>query len=233
MEVKSIFNSSFGTIDSISVAIARPDRRKNQQHIGFLYLDSDNKLSFLHLAWHFSLRKDIPNEKYLWLDIPLDPINKTHLATVCELIYESNQCGIPYGICIDGTGFAKDGTFTSTENYSGLTCATFVIQVLHSQGFYIIDFEKWKHKKADKRWQKQIIQTLQKFASKEHIQYQHKKLQEGAARFKPEYVAVASSLANPPHGADALKKPASNLLNLIKEHADSLVQKKSPSKNKR
>ncbi|MGJ0430616.1 hypothetical protein [Methylobacter sp.] len=227
MEVKSIFNSSFEKIDSVSIGICRPKKRLNQQHIGLLYRDANNDLCLLHLAWHLDLRKNNPDIRYLWLDIHLDPINKIHLATICEMIYESNQEGIPYGICIDGTGLSKDGVFSSDENYAGLTCATFVIQVLHSQGIYIIDLEKWKHKKADKCWQLQILQNLQNIASKEHIQYQRKKIQEGAARFKPEEVAVAASLPNRPHGPDALKKPANKLLNLIIEHTEKIANLKN------
>lgn len=221
MVIKSVFNDSFENIDTVCVAICRPKRKLNQQHIGLLYVGGEGKLSFLHLAWHYQLIKEAPKEKYLWMDISLDPINKMHLATVCELIYDSNQnSSIPYGICIDGTGFAKDGKFTAEENYAGLTCATFVIQVFHSQGFQIIDFEKWKHRKADKCWQMQIIQNLKNRASEEHIQYQRRKILEGAARFKPEEVAIAASLPNPPHGSEELKKPANILLNSIIDHAN-------------
>jgi len=224
MVIKSVFNDSFENIDTFCIAICRPKRKLNQQHIGILYVDSNNKTSFLHLAWHCLLIKEDPKEKYLWLDVSLDPINKIHLATICELIYDSNQSGgIPYGICIDDTGFAKDGKFTAEENYAGLTCATFVIQVFHSQGFQIIDFEKWKYRKADKCWQMQIIQNLMQQASKEHIQYQRKKIQVGAARFKPEEVAVATSLPNPPHGSEELKKPANILLNTIIDHSNKFA----------
>lgn len=222
MKVHSVFNSSFDDIDTICVAIGRPRSHLNQQHIGLLYINALSKVKFLHLAWHFDLKNDDPTNKYLWLDINLDPLNKAHLAAVCEMVYESNKEGIPYGICMDGSGFTKDGKYTADQIYAGLTCATFVIQVFHSQGFYIVDIPKWSHKQADKTWQLQIIQALRAYAPEEHIQYQLKKIQDGSARFKPEEVAVAASLPNQPHAPETLKEPASILLNVIKEHSDNV-----------
>ena len=223
MKVNSFFNASYEDIDTICVAIGRPRHNLNQQHIGFVYIDADSQTKFLHLAWHFDLRKDDLSNKYLWLDLNLDPLNKVHLATVCEMVYESNAEGIPYGICVDGSGFAKNGKYTASQIYSGLTCATFVIQVFHSQGFFIIDIPKWDHKQADKVWQRQIVQALEGLASDEHIQNQRIKIQDGAARFKPEEVAVAASFPAPPYGPDSLKEPANILLNLIADHSSTLA----------
>lgn len=222
MKANSVFNHPFSEVDSVGVAISRPKRHLNQQHIGILFLDSEKTPQLLHLAWHNELRKNSPSDKYLWLDIPLDAANKVHLATICELIYETNKEGIPYGLCIEGTGFAKDGTFTQEEHHAGLTCATFVIQVFHSQHHYIIDFDGWKHRQADKKWQRQILDALKNNsdASEEHLAYQRKKIQEGAARFKPEEVAVAAAMPNPPHGGEAVKKPANQLLNQISNYSE-------------
>ncbi len=222
MQINSIFNSSHADINGISVAIGRPDPSQNQQHIGILFIDADQSPKFLHLAWHYELRKDEPNIKYLWVDIPIDPINKIHLATVCALIFESNQNGIPYGICVDGTGFAEDGSFTSEEKFAGLTCATFVIQVFHSQSYWLVDFEKWPDRADDMTWQNQILDTLQKYASNDHIKAQREKIQKGAARFRPEEVAAAAGLPNQPHGLDDLLESANEILGAVITHAKRL-----------
>lgn len=222
MQIKSAFTDSYEDIETVCVAIGRPIKSQNQLHIGFYYKGADEKIKFLHLAWHYDLRKGDPDNKYLWLEIPLDPINRQHLAVVLELIYEANKNGIPYGICIDGAGFSKEGNFTAEEHYAGLTCATFVIQVLHSQKIFIIDFSKWKHRQADKKWQIQILQKLSAIAPKEHIEYQRAKILSGAARFKPEEVAVAATLPNPPHGFEEIKASASRLLNIIIEHSHKI-----------
>jgi len=225
MEVNSIFDSSFDEIDSLCVTIGRPNKNRNQQHIGLLYTDSEGETKFLHLAWHFALSNDKPDNKFIWLDIPLDPLNKIHLASMCQTIYESNQDGIPYGLCIEGTGFAKDGTFTAEEQYAGLTCATFVIRFFHSQGFSIIDLEQWNHLPDDKVWQRQILQLLEGHASKEHIDAQRIKIQKGAARFKPEVVAAAVTLPSPPHDAEHLTEPANKILAEVIKHAQKYATK--------
>ena len=232
MKVKSIFDNTFDEINGVSVAIGRLDKRRRQQHTGIYYRSSNGTPKFLHLAWHYKLRNEEPQDEYLWLDSILDPINQTHLATICQLIFDSNVDGIPYGICIEGTDFARNGKFTAEEQHAGLTCATFVIQVFHSQGFRIIDFDKWKHRQSDKKWQRQILQTLELGVArgkvlKEHIRDQRKKMQEGAARFKPEEAAVAIALPNPPHGVEALKIPANKLLTLIISHADKITKLRS------
>jgi len=223
MQINSEFNSSFANVDGVGIVIGRPNSQQNQQHIGVLFIDADLEPKFLHLAWHYDLRKDNPCPKYLWLDIPLDPINKIHLATVCALIFKSNQDGIPYGICIEGTGFAEDGSFTAEEQLSGLTCATFVIQVFHSQKLWIIDFEKWGFRGDDKLWQNNILDSLQNKAPADYINNQRQKIQKGAARFRPEEVAAAATLPNQPHGLDTLIEQSSEILKAVISHAEKIA----------
>lgn len=224
MNINSTFNSSFDSIDSICIAIGRPDSRRKQQHIGFLFIDENFDVQFLHLAWHCNLIKEPPKKNYIWLDIPLDPFNKVHLATVCASVFKSNKDGksIPYGICIDETGFSKDGSFITHEKHAGLTCASFVIQVFHSQDYPIIDLERWEHREEDKSWQTNILQLLSKYVSSDYLNYQYRKVKQGTVRFKPEEVAAAAALPNPPHGFAELQEPARKILNLIIEHTKQI-----------
>jgi len=225
MDVNSVFNNSFANVDGIAVALSRPKKRLNQQHVGVLYKDTNNTTQLLHQAWHCDLRKEPPNDKYIWLDVPLDPINKIHLATVCEMIFQANKSGIPYGLCVDGTGFAIDGSFDANDHNDGLTCATFVIQVFHSQGIIIIDLDGWKHRKADKKWQNQILQNLKAYptTTDAFIEHQKSKILAGSARFKPEEVAAAASKpVPPPHTPESIQKEASQLLNIVIKHTSAL-----------
>lgn len=216
---------SIDNIEGICIAIGRPDSRQKQQHIGFLFMDEDLEIKFLHLAWHFDLRKESPNKKYLWLDIPLDNLNKIHLATVCASIFRSSQdrSPIPYGICIDGTSFSKDGNFISHEKHGGLTCATFVIQVFHSQDYPIIDFENWEYREEDRNWQIKILSLLKEHIDSDYLNAQYKKCEESIFRFKPEEVAAAATLPSPPHGLKALEKPAQQILDSIIEHTEKMA----------
>lgn len=221
MDIKSAFNSSFDQIDTVCLAIARLDVNREQQHTGLLYFDGD-KVNLLHLAWHNDLRKDDPDKNYLWLEIPLDSINKIHFATYCAMIYENNEKGIPYGLSIEGSNFSEDGNFIQNEPHVGLTCATFVIRVFHAQGFDIIDFEKWPSRVEDKKWQIGIINFLKRYVSHEYFEAQYEKILSGVARFKPEEVAVAGSLKNPPFGSEEIKEHAKVLLESVISHADKI-----------
>ena len=232
MQVNSVYNNSISNIKSIVVGIYRPNPEETQQHIGLIYFDGE-KQSILHQRWHCLPLKDNVDEKYLWLDISLDDINKLHLAAFCEAIHQKNPEGIPYGIGVDGF-FSSEGKFESNEDYAGFTCATFVMQVFHSQGFKIIDLDKWKPRKTDKNWQMYILLKLEKWAKdnnifekiKDHISFQRKKAEAKIARFKPEEVAVAAYLPSPPHGSDDVKKQASTLLNHLTEHTKRLNKNK-------
>ncbi|MCX7087054.1 MAG: hypothetical protein NTV00_03260 [Methylococcales bacterium] len=217
MQINSAYDNPFTNVDSIGIAIGRPDFQRDQQHIGILFIDQDQLPKCLHLAWHFDLRKDTPNpKKYLWLNVPIDPINKIHLATVCELIFQSNIDRIPYGISMEGTGFSEDGTFITEHKFAGLTCATFVIQVFHSQGYKIVDVENWCERDDDKVWQSSILRCLEEGgASAEHVEFQRQQIPKGAARFRPEEVAAAASLPGQPYGLEHIIEPAKQILDAI------------------
>lgn len=220
------FNNSFNDVDGVGVAIARPDSRYEQQHIGLLFIDADGQPKFLHLAWHYQLNKDSPDDNYLWLDTALDSINKVHLATFCASIFESNPNGIPYGVCIDGASFSEEGFFIAEEKYAGMTCATFVINVFHSQGFLIIDSEKWAVRENDIIWQEKILEILDKhLKDKDYIDAQKQRIKQGdVARFRPEEVAIAAALSNAPHGLDTLEEPAKELLNAIIKYTEAIAK---------
>ena len=214
MEIKSRLESSIDDIDTVCVAVARPNKDLKQQHIGFFYFDGD-MVNFLHLAKHNKLVNESPDDKYLWLDISLDPINKIHFATYCATVYEQNKMGIPYGFDLDGTDFSEDGHFLKKNQYMGLTCGSFVVQVFRAQGYEIIDLNNWPSRQEDKTWQELILSILRKYVSMEYFNYQDDKIKEGIARFKPEEVAVAATLPNPPYGLDEIKKEVAVLFNKI------------------
>lgn len=223
MDIKSVFNSSSDQIDTVCLAIARLDINRDQQHTGLMYFDGDD-VNFLHLACHNDLRKDAPDKNYLWLEIPLDPINKMHFATYCAMIYDNNESGIPYGLSIDGSSFSEDGNFIPNEPHAGLTCATFVIRVFHAQGFKIINFEKWPSREEDKKWQIEIINflILKSNAPPKYFDSQYEKILSGVARFKPEEVVVAGALKNPPFGSEEIKEHAKILLESVISHAHKI-----------
>jgi hypothetical protein len=224
MEIKSSFNSTPEDIDSICVAICSAG--PNQRHAGILYRDTNEEVKLLHLAWHDSLKNEPFLDDFLWLDIPLDSLNKQHMALVCEMIFEENAEKIPYGLGIDDCSFNDAGRFVPMEDHAGLTCATFVVKVFHDQNFLFIDVDGWKHRTSDKTWQIQILQYLEHKTSPalthKYLDYHRKKIEQGSARFRPEEVVVARALEAPPHCAESVKEPSKELLIKVQEHFDEL-----------
>lgn len=220
MDFAKILRQSRGDIEKLGIAIRIVS--DDQLHTGIVYSNSRNQLHFLDLAWHYIMRDRPLPDNYLAYGSALDVLNQTHMATFCQLVVESNPDGIPYGICIEGTGFARDGTFTQEENFAGLTCATFVIQMFYSQGFKIIDIENWPQREDDEAWQTHIIEQLNTHiqARQEEgaqIHYQKDRIQEGAARFRPDEVCAAVILPNPPHSAELLEVPAELIVEQVRE----------------
>jgi len=215
-------------IENLGVAIARPVPQSEQFHTGIVYRDSNDQIMLLHLAWHYKLCNQPLPAEYLAFNSVLDELNQIHLAAFCQTVAEQNPKGIPYGICIDGTGFSESGKFTLIEDFAGLTCATFVLQIFHSQGYILIDLDNWKIRDSDTQWQQQIIQKLETYLAgidkkDELLEYQNRKISEGASRFRPEEICAAVVLPNPPHNCDSLEEMASQIVSSLTCHIESLA----------
>jgi hypothetical protein len=236
MKINSVFDSSIENLDIVGIGIQSVSSNNNEQHVGVLYRNNDNKIKLLHLAFHKLLREDDFSDQFLWVDISLDKANKMHFATICQLIINSNQNGIPYGLGVDDSKFGNQGQFTPAGEFAGLTCATFIMQLFHSQGFYIVDIEKWKKRKSDKKWQIQIMQRVEKYIkdkgltkpyTSDFINYQKRLIRNGSARYKPEEVTAAAALENPPHDFHSIRPHANQILNQLNEHNKQLANNRA------
>lgn len=182
--------------DPISVVIGRPDPTKNYQHIGFLYLNEENRPKFLHLQWHETLRNDPPNPHYQVLPIDLEAFEKVHLAAYCSLVHAKNGKNLPYNLAMDDSHFDESGTFHTEKSHSGLTCATFVLKIFSAQGYPLIDPTSWKTARQDKKWQLGMVEYLKEHTtiSKAYLEELTIQIKYGLARFKPEEIAASIAL---------------------------------------
>jgi hypothetical protein len=189
---------------------------ENQRHIGFLFLNTDEEVKLLHLASHLYLVYSIAeeNDKKLWVDVPLNQPNVNHFKLFLESIFEQNGQDIPYGIGTDGLQFSEDGSLVA-EPYAGFTCATFVMEVFHSQGYILIDTSEWPQRLEDQVWQEKILNILRRYYTDECFSYQ--KLLVGALRFKPEEVMAAGGSQNRPMNFESIQEPANELLEKLYE----------------
>ncbi|WP_028468699.1 hypothetical protein [Neptunomonas japonica] len=226
MDFYSCFDSDPQDIDLFCIAIGRPDRSRKQQHIGIYYTSATGDTKFLHQPFHYHALESDPEDKYLWLDVPLDADNKMHMATFCAMVAEENPKGIAYSICHKGTSFTKTGKFHTESQFAGLTCATFVMQIFESQVLPIIDVKNWKHIPSDKDWQNQILQVLVKYGGVEkdsdYYLFQKKRLADGVARFKPEAVAAAAVSPDAPHSPSDILDCSNEILEAAIAHSNKV-----------
>jgi|WetSurSiteA1Bulk_404760.scaffolds.fasta_scaffold00007_22 hypothetical protein len=178
----------------------------NQRHIGVLFRkDKNNPPKLLHLAFHSRLQCDEPIEyasKFFWLHCPsLSEDEQLQLAVWFETIFAVNGSNIPYGLAYSSSGyFDQNGKFIQTNENIGLTCATFVMALFEDFDLPIIDTESWMSRDDDKKWQKKIIECMEKdmkkyphLYSNTHIETQISNIGV-AVRFRPEEVAVSANI---------------------------------------
>jgi hypothetical protein len=185
------------------VGLAIRETSPHQRHIGILYLDSASKeILFLHLAWHFDLRHETPNDTYLWVDPALPARRLVQVAAVCRQVWRANgQARIPYGFgpshaCLD----QESGKYLFGPTGFGLTCATFVFAVFTRAGLELAHYATWPlDRPGDRDWQNAIVDELRKrsTATDEHIHAVENDIGT-MARFRPEEVAGAAIAASIP-----------------------------------
>lgn len=222
MEVKRVPTHLHSDIENVCLTIAQVS--PGQQHIGFLFYSLINeKVKFLHLAWHERLQYDNPPPpKYIWVDIPFDdPYNQENFQLFLDTIFDLNGTGINYGISIDGIEINTDGSLLLESKHAGLTCATFVMRALHAQGYDVVDLDNWEHRVEDIVWQEDILKNLLYYATPEYIESQ--KTQIGTIRFKPEEIAVATISDNRPLNTEDAYEPSQALLKILVEHNKTLL----------
>jgi hypothetical protein len=205
-----------------SAAIAVREIDPQQRHIGLLYSDNGlNRVSFLHLAWHFDLRCEAPRTEYFWVDPAIPTPRLVQLAAVCRLVWRANGKGrIPYGFgppadCLDST----TGEYLFGPAGSGLTCATFVLAAFRRAGLPLLRYETWPIGRAgDSEWQTRIVAALASTPGTitEHADAVRRDVGT-TVRFRPEEVAGAATVATIPVDFAVAEAHAAQLLLRLRE----------------
>lgn len=180
------------------LAVAIRSFKPSFNHTGFFYLTSQlsKKTRFCHLEGHLRLTDENAEDcpEYFWVESDLHKVHKKGVCALIKNIVFRNKNGLPYGFDSDGHSFSKDGLYNKSSNGEGLTCATFIMDVLSCLNFNMIDKYDWPSREEDEEWKKDIIEMLKKHASKGHV-----KALEGESliyRFRPEEVAAAFSIGS-------------------------------------
>lgn len=178
--------------------------KRHRYHTGFLYIKPDeiNKVKHLHLSDHHKILNEdftFHDRKNQVIDIPLHPVVQNNLRAMCIRVaqkIEKNE--VPYTFTTGNGYFNKNGIWVSNKPEEGLTCATFIMAIYKSIKIPLVDINTWKKRKSDIKWQKEIIEYFKKENNKHKELIVHLERSIGAYRYRPEEVAAAANLKNPP-----------------------------------
>jgi hypothetical protein len=181
--------------DEIALAVTRG---RFEWHIGFVFCDSDRKFKFLHLAGHKKILVDTCPVSNCALvgKLPFSKQSRRYLRYALQRI-ASARPSIPFGpwIAREKGTFSRDGDYIPpVDQFEGLTCATFVLEVCRGVGFKLLVESDWQVRLfEDTKWKEDICNMLaDQRASKEHIE----RVREGFSglRIRPEDVAATVTL---------------------------------------
>lgn len=172
-----------------------------QLHCGISY-KTDDKINYLHLAWHFYLSNNIEDiDRYYSICSKIPVERQRVIAAKCRLIWSRNNDPqtIPYSLFYENGSFTPDGILSLDEKGCGLTCATFILATFKFCGINLIDTTSWISRTDDAIWHDRIISLLESMSDKidaDHINNVRK--EKGCSRFRPEEVAMSSTFENTP-----------------------------------
>jgi len=135
----------------------------DQRHAGFVARGGNDDLLLFDLAWHDALRQTPISHEYAYLIADfLDPVNASAIIAFLVTLHHANKEKFTYSINYeDGEYFDKNtGQKLKTKPGQGLTCATFVLEVLSRYGFMLIDKKTWPLTTENEKWQQDILSKL-------------------------------------------------------------------------
>lgn len=179
------------------------DKRHKQIHCGVAY-DLMSAINILHLKTHKKPKHDTAWGDFLCVVKPsLSAIEQELLLPYFDAIKESIREGhhvVPYGFrYLEFATIDSQGQLTLGAHGSGLTCATYVLTLFHSNGFDLIDISNWPSREEDNKWYDGIINLFFHFA--DVLGFSGKNLvrlkeEKGCPRIRPEEAAVSLALYN-------------------------------------
>ncbi|MFV3073157.1 hypothetical protein [Niveispirillum fermenti] len=180
----------FDRADSIGFVIRRISG--DQWHTGMLYIH-EGKARLRHLCSHNHL-EDEPAEElhYLWTEVAaIGSINKRLIAL---RLGKGGKNKVPYGVGFLDNGHYLDKQtlhYTKTELGMGLTCATYVMEILHTFGFKPFTISEWTPNDGDVHWQRSILQYFKQCHPDAEKHFETEQQNIGSPRFHPQHVTGA------------------------------------------
>jgi hypothetical protein len=190
MKVCSPISTDVNALDGVAIALT-----VNNEHSGIYYRPrKENKTRLCHLLNHYVL-KDVEAEdssmKYRWVENDLHLSLKLGLIAQIKNIMKFGKIKpVPYSFIDYGASFdPRTGEYQNTELGSGLTCATFILDVFTGLQIHLIDKSTWGKRDEDEAWKNKILKMVNV-----HADDDHKKVLRDAeefVRYKPSEVACS------------------------------------------
>ena len=181
----------FDSVQSIGFAIMRTGA--HQWHVGMLYKINGHAARLRHLCWHLEVKDDdLCDFRYMWVDVAaLGPQNKRLLALRLSKVGKDK---VPYGV-----GFKEDGEYIDKKTLryrktvlgDGLTCATYVLEILQTFGHKPFVFSQWVATQPDIDWQKATIAENEAKYPNDIAHFSAERSNIGGARFRPEHITAS------------------------------------------
>lgn len=157
------------------VGVALSSGRLDGGHIGLAFISSKDGPKLMHLAFHRRLLVDnIPvAHPQCWVVSILDIPKGAAKAVSAGIRSVATRLPIiNYGIdFIAAKGSFVRGLYKAPKGSDGLTCSSFVVDVLRSVGVNLIDDSTWKASEENVEWGNKVVELLTSFgASAEHIE---------------------------------------------------------------
>jgi hypothetical protein len=183
--------------EQIAVAVAHS--HLGGGHIGLAFHSAKSGPCVLHLAWHKVLKADqIPQQLHACWAAFVPPLPKLASKQVVAFVRTVAARGaqINYGIdFISAQGsFLENGTYRPPRGSTGLTCASFVVEVLRSASIKLVKEETWQANPANEEWGNEVCYLLHTTgADADHVEAVRSTV--NGLRLRPFEVAGAASLS--------------------------------------
>ena len=188
-------------------------------HTGIVYRDASGKAKQLDLAWHKKLRV-LDCQASIGCAVPgFDPTDEQFIALYCGKIARSYPVRkLPYNLKVDNeVRFNAGGGVEVGEQYTGMSCATFVVAVFRSAGHPLIDTDGWPvATEEDREIQAKFVAYMRERNNPEEIkQADIIEAEIGCPRVAPEEVAGACLEDQRPAGHDLCAKAGAFIISSI------------------
>lgn len=141
-------------------------------HLGIVFNEKGNRLKLLELGWHHKLFvKDLPLPKCgIAIPIALPPAASKGVVAVVRAISRKLP-KISYGIdFIASKGSFAGSVYSAPRGSAGLTCASFVLEVLRTAGVPMILEETWRESDLNRDWGNEVVRILEEHgADHKHV----------------------------------------------------------------